>query len=140
MAIKALNPYLFFNGDAAEAIQLYEKVLGAKTEGLMRMGDMAGPPVPPEHRNRVVHALLHLGPGAVMISDAPPDQPMGRDSNVQVTLDFDDVGEMTRKFEALAQGGKVDMPLQDTFWGARFGALTDRHGIHWMFNCALKKS
>ena len=58
---------------------------------------------------------------------------------IQVCLDFDDVADMTGRFEALASGGKVTMPLQDTFWGARFGMLTDAFGVNWMFNCRAKK-
>ena len=73
-----------------------------------------------------------------MLSDGPSDRQIPRTSNTHVCLAFDDVSEMTAKFEGLAQGGTVTMPLHDTFWGARFGMLTDRHGIHWMFNCEKK--
>ncbi len=109
MSIKRLNPYLTFNGTAGKAIQLYEQALGARTEGL------------------------------VMVSDSMPDKPVPAGTNVSVCLDFDDVPDMTKKFEALARGGKVTMPLQDTFWGARFGMLTDAFGIAWMFNCTTRK-
>jgi PhnB protein len=57
-----------------------------------------------------------------------------------VILDFDDTADMTKKFDALAIGGKVVMPLQDTFWGAKFGMLKDAFGISWMFNRDLKKN
>ena len=66
------------------------------------------------------------------------DMPLTVGNNVHVCLDFDDAAEMTRRFDALAAGGQVNMPLQDTFWGARFGMLTDAYGIRWMFNCNLK--
>jgi PhnB protein len=59
---------------------------------------------------------------------------------MHVTLDFDDAADMARKFDALAAGGKITLPLQDTFWGAKFGMLTDAHGVSWMFNCETKKS
>ncbi len=139
MPIQKLNPYLVFNGTAEKAIQLYEKALGAQTEGLTRFGDVPGSRTPPEHRNRVVHAEIHLGVGLVMVSDSMPDKPAPTEGNVHVCLDFDDVADMTRRFEALAQGGKVTMPLQDMFWGARFGMLTDAFGVNWMFNCTTKK-
>jgi PhnB protein len=58
---------------------------------------------------------------------------------VHVCLDFDDPAEMGKRFDALASGGEITMPLQDTFWGARFGMLTDSYGIRWMFNCTLRK-
>ncbi len=136
MSIQRLNPYLIFNGTAEKAIRLYEQALGAKTEGLSRFGDAPGGKTPPEHKNRVMHALLHLDGGVVMVSDTMPGDPVATESNVHVCLDFDDAADMGRKFEALSQGGKVTMPLQDMFWGARFGMLTDAYGVRWMFNCA----
>jgi len=75
-----------------------------------------------------------------MLSDGMPGVPVAKDSNTHVSLDFDDPADMTAKFAALAAGGKVTMPLQDTFWGAKFGMLTDAFGIKWMFNCEQKKS
>jgi PhnB protein len=141
MAIKKLNPYLNFDGTAAKAIELYARALGAKSDNIMRFGDMPGGDVPQEHRNRVMHALLHIGEGVVMISDMQPGMPVDRGAhgNTHVLLDFDDVEDMARKFEALSAGGQVTMPLQDTFWGATFGMLTDAFGIRWMFNCEKKK-
>ncbi len=143
MAIKQLNPYLVFNGTAEKAIKLYESALGARTDGLMRFGEATGagaPKVSAEDRNRVMHARLEVGGGVVMVSDSMPDQPVPKESNVHIALHFEDVKEMTRKFEALSAGGKVTMPLGDTFWGATFGMLTDRFGVGWMFNCEKKKS
>jgi PhnB protein len=140
MAIKKLNPYLNFDGTAAQAIKLYERALGAKAEAVMRFGEMPGDGTSPEHKDRVMHALLHVGGGIIMISDTMPGHPIAHGSNVHVTLDFDDAVEMGRSFEALAAGGKVTMPLQDTFWGARFGMLVDAFGIPWMFNCELEKA
>jgi PhnB protein len=138
MSIKQLNPYLNFDGTAEQAIKLYEKALGAKTEGLQRFGDIPGADTKPEHKNRVMHARLDIGGGMLMLSDTPPGMPFAREGNVHVCLDFDDPADLTRKFEALAVGGQVTMPVQDTFWGAKFGMLTDAYGIRWMFNCVLQ--
>ena len=140
MAIKKLNPYLNFDGTADQAIKLYEKALGAKAEGIMRFGDVPDVKSSPEHKNRVMHALLRLGEGVIMLSDTMPGQPAPAGGNVHVTLDFDDPVDMGRRFEALSTGGKITMPLNDTFWGARFGMLTDAYGINWMFNCEIKKA
>ena len=96
--------------------------------------------VAPENRSRVMHALLRIGEGEIMMSDTQPGMPVATESNVHITLHFDDVADMTKKFEALAAEGKVTLPLQDTFWGARFGILTDAFGVRWMFNCELKKA
>jgi PhnB protein len=136
MAIKQLNPYLNFNGTADKAIQLYQSALGAKVDSIMRFGDAAGNiPVAPADKNRVMHARLLVGGAMFMLSDTMPDAPVAAGGNVHITLDFDDPDDMSRKFDALAAGGKVTMPLQNTFWNARFGMLTDAYGISWMFNC-----
>ena len=139
MAIKQLNPYLNFNGTADKAIKLYEKALDAKVESIQRFGDVPGTPAAPGTTDRVIHALLRLGGGVVMVSDTQPDDPAPPGGPIYVTLDFDDPADMGRKFEALSAGGKVTMPLQDTFWGAKFGILTDAYGIQWMFNCNTRQ-
>jgi PhnB protein len=138
MTIKQLNPYLSFEGTAGKAIELYERALGAQTESLQRFGDVPGVQACAEDGGRVMHAVLRLGPAIVMISDSPPGVAVPAGDNVQVCLDFDDEQDMVEKFGALADGGKITMPLQDTFWGAKFGMLTDAYGISWMFNCTLK--
>jgi PhnB protein len=138
MAIKNLNPYLNFPGTAAKAIALYESVFATKAEQVSRFGDTPGVDVGPEHKDRIMHARIHVGPGVVMMSDTPPGMPVANESNTHVCLDFDDATDMRKKFEALADGGQVTMPVQDTFWGATFGMLTDRFGIRWMFNCEKK--
>jgi PhnB protein len=141
MAIRQLNPYLTFNGTAEQAIKLYESALGARSENVMRFGDGAGGmPVAPADKNRVMHAVLKLGGGTLMLSDSMSAQPAPTESNVTVTLDFDDVADMTHKFDALAKGGQITMPLNDTFWGAKFGMLTDAYGVKWMFNCETRKN
>lgn len=138
MAIKQLNPYLFFNGDAGEAIKLYERVLGAKVQNIQRYGDIPGNTPKPENKDRIIHAMLAIGPAIVMISDEPADSTVSKTTNVHVCMDFDDAADQAARFEGLAQGGTVTMALHDTFWGARFGTLVDRYGIHWMFNCEKK--
>jgi PhnB protein len=140
MPARDLTPYLFFNGTADKAIQLYTRVLGAKAE-VMRFKD-APPgafPYAPEDANRVMHALLTIGPVKLMLSDTTADQPEPEGGNVQLHLELDDLQELQQKFDALAAGGKVTMPLGDAFWGARFGALVDAYGIRWMMSCALPK-
>src|SRR6185295_12117917 len=114
MAIKKLNPYLNYDGNAAKAIALYERVLGAKVEGLQRFGDVPGPGSSPETKDRVMHAVLHIGEGLVMVSDGMPGKPPTLGSNVHITLDFDNEADMAQKFDGLAAGGKIEMPLQDT--------------------------
>ena len=139
MAIEGLNPYLTFNGTAGKAIALYEKALGAKVENLQRFGDVPGNKQPAETKDYVMHAVLRVGPGTIMISDTQPGDTVTGGNNNHVVLQWDDVASMTKAFDAVAAGGKVTMPLQDTFWGARFGMLVDPYGVAWMFNCNTKK-
>jgi PhnB protein len=142
MAIKSVTPYLMFDGTAAKAIQLYESALGAKAEGVVRFGDTPGAVhcKTQEDKDRIMNATLHLGATHFMASDGMPGISAPTDSNIHVALDFEDVADMTTKFNALAEGGKVTLPLHDSFWGAKFGMLTDAFGIRWMFNCEAKKS
>lgn len=132
MTIKKATPYIFFKGNAGAAIQLYEKALGAKVESLQRYGDMPGD-TPEAHKNRVMHAMLKVGEAEIMLSDLPADQPGSTGCRVEITLEFDDIDEMSRCFEALAESGRVRMHLHDAFWGDKFGTLVDSFGIEWMF-------
>lgn len=136
MTIQKLNPYLNFNGNAAEAIALYERALGAKTEQIMRFGDM--PDMPARQKDSVLHAALRLGEATLMVSDTMPEQPVTQGSASHVCLHFADARDMQKKFDALAVGGKVSHPIHDAFFGAKFGTLTDAFGVHWMFVCETK--
>lgn len=137
MTIKAATPYLFFDGNAEQALSLYRETLGARVEGLMRYDQMpqdAGSSnSEPVDGRRIMHALVHLGEAQVMVSDSPYPGLRSPGSNVEVTLDFSDPDEMSRAFTALASGGNVKAAIHDAFWGDKFGALVDRFGIHWMF-------
>lgn len=138
MAVTMINPYLFYNGTASKALDLYKTALGAKAVGdISKFGDAPGTAA--GDADRVMHAMLDISGQTIMLSDTMSQQPVAEGGNVQVCLNFDDVDETNQKFTALSAGGNVTMPLADTFWGARFGTLTDAYGIQWMFNCQLKK-
>jgi PhnB protein len=132
-----LNPYLTFNGQCETAFKFYEQCLGGKIEAMIRhTGTPAEQHVPPEWREKIMHARLAVNGEVLMGSDAPPDhykEPKG----FSVSLQFKEIKEAERVFHALAENGKVGMPLQQTFWAARFGTLVDRFGIPWMINCEL---
>ena len=130
-----LNPYLTFNGNCEAAFKFYEKVLGGKIEAMMpHEGTPAAEHVPPEWRSKIMHARLTVGDKVLMGSDAPPahHEPM---KGFSVTLGVDDPADAERIFHALAENGTVRMPIQQTFWAARFGMLVDRFGTPWMINC-----
>lgn len=138
MAVTMINPYLFYNGTAGKALELYRTALGARTVGdISKFGDAPGTAA--GDADRVMHAMLDISGQTIMLSDTMSQQPVAEGGNVQVCLNFDDVDETNQKFAALSAGGNVTMPLADTFWGARFGTLTDAFGVQWMFNCQLKK-
>jgi PhnB protein len=139
MSIKSLSPYINLNGTADEAIQLYQSALGAKAETVLHYGEVPGMNAPPDQKNLVMHAALSIGGGTLMLNDEAPNRPVPTEGNVQVSLDFTNPEEMAKAFHALAEGGKITLPVQDTFWGAKFGMLTDAYGVRWMFNCQTKK-
>ncbi len=130
-----LNAYLLFNGNCEEAFRFYEKTLGGKIEAMnLYAGTPAEKHVPPELRNKILHARLVVGKAVLMGSDAPPDQ-FDEPKGFSVALEIEDPAEAERLFTALEQGGKVKMPLAQTFWAAKFGMLVDRFGIPWIINC-----
>ena len=135
--MKAFQPYLNFDGATRDAMTFYQKALGGDLH-VMTFGE-TGQPTPPGMENRVMHARLASGNAILMASDTMPGHPFTQGTNVHVNVDCDTTEEIDRIFKAMSDGAKVDMPLQDTFWGARFGMLTDKFGVHWMFNCELKK-
>jgi PhnB protein len=130
-----LNPYLFFNGNCEEAFKLYAQVLGGKIEAMMtHEGTPAAEQVPAEWLKKILHARMSLNGQLLMASDAPPAR-QERPQGYSVSLMVNTPAEAERIFHALAQNGQVRMPIQETFWAARFGMLVDRFGIPWMVNC-----
>lgn len=131
-----VSPYLHFNGNCAEAFKVYEKVLGGKNLYMMTYGDSPmKDKTAPEQQKNIMHASLKVGETVLMGSDAPP-QHFATPAGMSVTLDLATPEEAEQVFAALAEGGSVRMPIQETFWAKRFGMLTDRFGTPWMFNCA----
>lgn len=130
-----LNAHLNFNGQCEEAFAFYQKHLGGKTEAMVPYhGTPSGEHVPPEWRKKIMHAELKIGGQLLMGADAPPDR-YHRPAGFAVALHATDPAEADRVFGALAENGQVQMPIQETFWAARFGMLVDRFGIPWMVNC-----
>jgi len=131
-----VQPYLFFDGRAEEAIEFYKKALGAEVNMLMRWKDMPEKPkdpgmVPPGSENKIMHASLRIGEATVMASDG---QCKGKPSfqGFALTLNAANEAEADRLFGALSDGGQVQMPLGKTFFSPRFGMVADRFGVSWM--------
>jgi PhnB protein len=134
-----LDPYLFFDGNCAEAIRFYEKALGGKPAGMIRYGESPEPDqCPAGSADRIMHAAIDLNGQLLMASDVPAGQPYDGMKNVSLSLFYQSVAEARRAFEALAEGGKVVMPLAQTFWADIFGMLTDRFGTSWMVSGGMK--
>ena len=130
-----LNPYLAFNGHCEEAFKVYQQCLGGSIQTMMTWGESPmADQVPPEWRNRIIHATLIVGETSLLGADSPPDQ-YENPKGFSVTIQIDDPQDTERIFNTLAENGTVRMPLQETFWATRFGVLVDRFGIPWMVNC-----
>ncbi len=125
--------YLTFDGNCREAMKFYETCLGAELH-LMPFSEMPGD-FPKEAKDRIMHARLTKGPAILMASDTMPGMPFDRGkNNFSVSIGCESLQEIEKLFAAFSENSKVTMPLHDTFWGARFGMLTDQFGINWMFN------
>jgi PhnB protein len=133
-----LQPYLTFGGNCEEALNFYKETLKGEI-AMLSYFDSAQMEVPEAYKKKVMHSVLQLDKATVMASDSLPDHPLTIGNNISLSLNFEELDQMETAFKNLSAGGKVTMPLQDTFWGARFGMLTDQFGINWMFNCELKK-
>ena len=134
-----LIPYLFFDGTCAEAIQFYADVFGGTIASMSHWSDMPpnpSHPVSDEQKNRVMHAHMDAPGFSLMASDGTPGTEQ-KGGNLSLSLNFEDVAEGEKLFEALSDGGAIETPLADMFWGAKFGQFTDKFGIDWMFNIAL---
>jgi PhnB protein len=130
-----ITPLLSFRGDCEAAFTLYARAFGgAIVTMLTYAASPQGDTVPPDWRGKIFHATLRVGDGALMGGDPLPEQyqPM---QGVQLTVGLADPAEAERVFQALAENGTVNIPLQKTFWADRFGVVVDRFGIPWIINC-----
>jgi PhnB protein len=131
-----VNSYLMFDGQCEAAFKFYQRCLGGKIEAMIPFeGSPAESEVPPEWRQKILHASLTVGGQTLMGSDSPPgrhEKPQG----FSVSVNVEQPADAERIFGALADQGAIQMPLEETFWAARFGMLVDRFGIPWMVNCA----
>ena len=131
--MKSLNPYLTFNGDCAEAMNYYKNILGGELR-IQRFGDVPDQSTV-ETADLIMHSELIVDNIHIMASDTMPGQKVDFGNNITLNISLTDEAEQTRIYEALVAGGRVTMPLQNTFWGARFGMLVDKFGNSWMLNC-----
>ncbi|MEW9897169.1 VOC family protein [Chitinivorax sp. PXF-14] len=130
-----VQAYLFYEGRCEEAIEFYRKALGAETIMLMRYSDSPEPTqpgmIPPGAENKIMHASFRIGETTVMASDGRCD---GNASfhGFSLSVTAADDAEAARLFNALADGGQVQLPLGKTFFASSFGMVADRFGVGWM--------
>ena len=142
-----VSSYLNFPRTTEEAFVFYKGVFGGEFNGpIHRFADI--PPAPGQpamaeaDKQLVMHIELPILAGHVLMgTDAPESMGfrMASGNNMYINLEPDTRAETERLFNGLSAGGKVEMPLQDMFWGAYFASFSDRYGINWMLNCEQKK-
>jgi PhnB protein len=133
MALR-MNPYITLDGNAKEAIEFYQETLGAKVIAVQTFGEMPEDPsftLPAEAKDRILHGLLKVGETDLMFSDTFPGQQQQTGSRVSIALVVNSVEESQKAFLKLSQGGKVQMPLQKTFWSESYGLVTDKYDVQW---------
>lgn len=134
-----LNPYLGIDGGkCAEALEFYKDAFSGEVTSKMTYGD-SGQTTDPTMKDRIMHSEFRAKDVYFMACDQPAHQPVQRGNQISLAIALDDTGVQDQIFRKLSSGGTVTMPLADQFWGARFGMVLDKYGIHWMLNCEKRK-
>lgn len=129
-----LNPYISFNGNAREAMEFYQGILGGNLT-MSTFGEFGDKDAP--YADQIMHAMLESDAGyTLMASDTPPGMAYNPGDNITISLSGDDGDRLRGYWEKLAEGGAVGVPLEKQMWGDEFGALKDRFGVNWMVNIA----
>ncbi|MEP6636352.1 MAG: VOC family protein [Acidobacteriota bacterium] len=137
-----INPILSFDGNTEEAFNFYKSVFGGEFQSIMRWKESPGGDKRPANEGeKIMHVSLPVGGNVLMGGDALESmgQRLTAGNNFHIAIAPEIKNEADRIFSALAEGGKIEMPLQDSFWGAYFGMLEDKFGIHWMMNYEYPK-
>ena len=129
----SLNIYLYYNGNCEDAMEFYKNATGATIDTIQRYGD-APIGTGDSYKDKILHAVMTIYGTKVMCSDANETRHVTFGDNFSIALDFTSDEDIATAFEALSAGGNITMPLQDTFWGAKFGMCYDKYGVNWMFN------
>lgn len=133
-----VQPYISFNGNCHEAIKFYADALGGEILYVERYGDSPMKGQAPD--DNVMHCTLKVGDSHIMGCDNPEGQTAATDSNISLAIGSNDPDGAEAMFNKMADGGNITMPMAQTFWAERFGMLTDKFGVNWMFNCDKPES
>lgn len=130
-----VNTYLAFDGDCREAFQTYERILGGKITFMMTQGESPmADKVPPEKKDKIMHASLAIPGGGQLQGADHPDDKAVKPSGFSVSVTVKDKAEGERIFKGLSEGGQVQMAYQQTFWSPGFGMCIDKFSVPWMVN------
>ena len=134
-----VSTYLNFNGDCEEAFNFYKSIFGGEFIYIGRFGDMPagdGYAIPDADKNKVMHVSFPIGSTLLMGGDAGGDwaPTIVKGNNFSISINAESREEADRLFDGLSAGGKVTMPMENTFWGAYFGMFTDKFDVNWMVN------
>jgi len=129
-----INSYLTFSGNCREAMTFYKECLGGELT-LQTIGDSPiADKLPPQMKDSVLHSTLTRGPLQIMATDMVSEQGLVRGNSVSLMLNCSSEEEIHTFYANLSKGGKATHPLENSFWGALFGDLTDRYGNHWLLH------
>ena len=130
-----IQPYISFKGNCEEAINFYKDRLGAELVFMQRYGESPMAGKGPD--DKIMHCTIKIGDSVVMACDNvfEDQNPTTIGNNISLAIGSNDPAAAETMFDKLSEGGTVVMPMQQTFWAERFGMLTDKFGINWMFNC-----
>ena len=141
----AINPYLTFKGNCEEAFNYYRKVFGGEFDYIGRFSEMPpqeGVSLSEEDGNKIMHVSLPISKDNILMgSDTGGEWAPGLivGNNISLSINADTKEDADRFFDLLSDGGKVKMPMDQTFWGDYFGMCTDRFGINWMVSMGGSK-
>ena len=133
--MNTVNTYLNFNGNTEEAFEFYRSVFGGNFSAVVRFRDLNGVSVPEEDRDRIAHIALPLGQDDMLMGTDTLEslgQSLTIGNNFSITISTESAEEAATLFDALSEGGQVEMPLEETEWAEQFGHCVDPFGVQWM--------
>ncbi|MBD3918883.1 VOC family protein [Paenibacillus sp. PR3] len=133
----SINVYLNFNGNTREAVEFYARVFNTEIVTMSTFGESPQSPdfpLPEEAKNLIMHAMINVGSSPMMFSDTFPGMPFSLGNNITLSYQGSSEEELRSIFNKLADGGKVGMELQETFWSKCYGQVTDKFDINWQLN------
>jgi PhnB protein len=133
----SINVYLNFNGNTREAVEFYAHVFSTEIVTISTFGESPQNPdfpLPEEAKNLIMHAMINVGSSSMMFSDTFPGMPFTVGNNITLTYQGSSEEELRTIFNKLADGGKIGMELQETFWSKCYGQVTDKFDIIWQLN------